>query len=125
MHAHRPRDSPRAWRNHISRPAAGASRLRPLPRMTDPAPILELIDAFRRSKTMFVAVKLGIFDGVRPKGAAMDRLLDARVGLGLLVRQGADYVNTPVADEYLTASSPRTISGYIRYSNDSLYRLWE
>ena len=52
--------------------------------MTDPAPILELIEAFRRSKTMFTAVKLGIFDGERPQGAAMDRLLDACVGLGLL-----------------------------------------
>ena len=51
--------------------------------MTDPAPILELIDAFRRSKTMFTAVSLGIFDGDRPAGAAMDRLLDACVGLGL------------------------------------------
>jgi acetylserotonin O-methyltransferase len=93
--------------------------------MNDPAPILELIDAFRRSKTMFTAVGLGIFDGERPQGAAMDRLLDACVGLGLLRRQGDDFVNTPLADEYLARSSPRTLSGYIRYSNDALYRLWE
>jgi len=93
--------------------------------MNDPAPILELIDAFRRSKTMFTAVKLGIFDGERQRGAAMDRLLDACVGLGLLVKRGDDYVNTPLADEYLKQSSPRTLSGYIRYSNDALYRLWE
>ncbi len=93
--------------------------------MNDPTPILELIDAFRRSKTLFTAVKLGIFDGERPQGAAMDRLLDACVGLGLLVKNGAEYMNTPVADEYLKRSSPRTLSGYIRYSNDALYRLWE
>lgn len=93
--------------------------------MNDPAPILELIDAFRRSKTMFTAVKLGIFDGERRQGAAMDRLLDACVGLGLLTRNGNEFVNTPLADEYLTQSSPRTLSGYIRYSNDALYRLWE
>jgi acetylserotonin N-methyltransferase len=93
--------------------------------MNDPAPILELIDAFRRSKTMFTAVQFGIFDGRRPHGAAMDRLLDACVGLGLLVKQGDEYVNTPLADEYLKRSSPRTLSGYIRYSNDALYRLWE
>jgi acetylserotonin N-methyltransferase len=55
----------------------------------------------------------------------MDRLFDACVGLGLLVKQGDGYVNTPLADEYLTRSSPRTLSGYIRYSNDALYRLWE
>jgi acetylserotonin N-methyltransferase len=93
--------------------------------MNDPAPILELIDAFRRSKTMFTAVGLGIFDGERPQGAAMDRLLDACAGLGLLSKQGDEYRNTPLADEYLARSSPRTLSGYIRYSNDALYRLWE
>lgn len=90
--------------------------------MTDPTPILDLIDAFRRSKTMFTALSLGIFDGERPEGAAMDRLLDACVGLGLLTK---DHQNTPLADEYLRQSSPRTLAGYIRYSNDALYRLWE
>jgi acetylserotonin N-methyltransferase len=92
--------------------------------MNDPAPILDLIDAFRRSKTMFAAVSLGIFDGERPKGAALDRLLEACVSLGLLEKRGEDYINTPVADEYLRRSSPRTLSGYIRYSNTALYRLW-
>ena len=93
--------------------------------MTDPAPILELIDAFRRSKTMFTAVSLGIFDGERPQGVAMDRLLDACVGLGLLAKQEDEYRNTPVAEKYLKRTSPDTLSGYIRYSNDALYRLWE
>jgi acetylserotonin O-methyltransferase len=93
--------------------------------MSDPSQILELIDAFRRSKTMFTAVKLGIFDGERPQGVAMDRLLDACVGLGLLAKSGYAFVNTAIADEYLARSSPRTLSGYIRYSNDALYRLWE
>ncbi len=93
--------------------------------MTDPAPILELIDAFRRSKTMFTAVKLGVFDGERPRGAAMDRLLEACVALGLLAKVDGAYLNTPLADEYLKRSSPRTLSGYVRYSNDALFRLWE
>jgi acetylserotonin N-methyltransferase len=93
--------------------------------MNDPAPILELIDAFRRSKTMFTAVKLGIFDGERPHGRAMDRLLEACVGLGLLTKHADGFVNTPLADEYLARSSPRTLSGYIRYSNDALFQLWE
>jgi acetylserotonin N-methyltransferase len=93
--------------------------------MNDPAPILELIDAFRRSKTMFAAVKLGIFDGERPQGAAMDRLLEACVGLGLLTKHADGFVNTPLADEYLARSSAHTLSGYIRYSNDALYRMWE
>lgn len=92
--------------------------------MPDPTPILDLIEAFRRSKTMFAAVELGIFDGKRPKGAAVDRLLDACVSLGLLERRGDQYVNTPLADEYLRRSSPHTLSGYILYSNAALYPMW-
>ena len=92
--------------------------------MTDPAPILDLIEAFRRSKTMFAAVSLGIFDGARPKGAAVDRLLEACVALGLLEKRGEEFFNTPISDEYLRRSSARTLSGYIRYSNAALYPMW-
>jgi acetylserotonin N-methyltransferase len=92
--------------------------------MTDPKPILELIEAFRRSKTMFAAVQLGIFDGERPPGAALDRLLEACASLGLLEKRGDEFVNTPVADEYLRRSSPYTLSGYISYSNAALYPMW-
>jgi acetylserotonin O-methyltransferase len=92
--------------------------------MTDPAPILDLIEAFRRSKTMFAAVELGIFDGSRPEGAAIDRLLDACVSLGLLEKRGDAYVNSKMAEEYLRASSPRTLAGYIRYANSTLYPMW-
>jgi acetylserotonin N-methyltransferase len=92
--------------------------------MGDPAPILDLIEAFRRSKTMFAAVALGIFDGKRPQGAALDRLLDACVALGLLIKRDGEYVNTPIADEYLRRSSPRTLAGYILYSNSALYSMW-
>jgi acetylserotonin N-methyltransferase len=92
--------------------------------MTDPAPVLELIDGFRRSKTMFAAVELGIFDGARPAGAGMDRLLDACVAMGLLEKRDGEYRNTPLADEYLRRTSPGTLSGYIRFANRSLYPLW-
>jgi acetylserotonin N-methyltransferase len=92
--------------------------------MPDPGPILDLIEAFRRSKTMFAAVALGIFDGERPQGAALDRLLEACASLGLLEKRGDQFVNTPLANEYLRRSSPATLSGYIRYSNAALYPLW-
>jgi acetylserotonin N-methyltransferase len=92
--------------------------------MSDPAPILDLIEAFRRSKTMFAAVELGIFDGMRPQAAEIIRLMDACVALGLLDKRGGEYVNTPVADEYLRRSSPRTLAGYVRYSNKALYPMW-
>ncbi len=73
---------------------------------------------------MFAAVELGIFDGKRPAGAAIVRLMEACVSLGLLEKVGAEFVNTAVADEYLRSSSPQTLAGYIRYSNQALYPMW-
>lgn len=87
--------------------------------------VLDLIEAFRRSKTMFAAVELGIFDGNRPADCKeLNRLLDACGSLGLLEKRGEDYVNTPEADKYLRSDSPDTLSGYIRYSNKALYPMW-
>ncbi len=97
----------------------------------DPAGILDLIEAFRRSKTMFTAVRLGVFDKLeeepRTSGqlaaelqlnpGALERLLNGCVGLKLLRREGA-------ASRYLTTSSPDTLAGYIRYSDASLFHLW-
>ena len=62
----------------------------------DPSPVIDLIDAFRRSKAMFTAVRLGIFDRLEREPAelaelasslpanpdALERLLDANVGFG-------------------------------------------
>jgi acetylserotonin O-methyltransferase len=93
--------------------------------MTTSNIVLDLIDAFRRSKTMFAAVELGIFDGRRPAGAKeLPRLLDACVSLGLLEKRDEDYVNTPEADKFLRSDSPDTLTGYIRYSNNALYPMW-
>ncbi len=89
-----------------------------------PTPILELIDGFRRSKTLFAAVELGIFDGARPRGASLDRLLEACAFLGLLEKRGEDYSNTPASDRFLRSSSPESLAGYIRYANSTLYPLW-
>ena len=87
--------------------------------------VLDLIEAFRRSKTMFAAVELGIFDGARPaEYKDLARLLDACVALDLLEKRGAEYVNTPVAEKFLRSSSPDTLSGYVRYSNTALYPMW-
>jgi acetylserotonin N-methyltransferase len=92
---------------------------------SSPAPVLDLIEAFRRSKTMFAAVELGIFDGRRPaEYRELTRLLDACCALGLLERENGIYRNTPVADEYLRSDSPRTLTGYIKYSNRALYPMW-
>jgi acetylserotonin N-methyltransferase len=106
--------------------------------LPDPAPVLDLIDAFRRSKTMFTAVSMGVFDRLHDSPAAagavaaqlnadrdaMERLLDGCAALGLLSKSDGIYANTPVADTYLCAGSPHTLRGYIRYSDDVLYALW-
>jgi acetylserotonin N-methyltransferase len=101
--------------------------------------ILDLIEAFRRSKVMFTAVRLGVFDqlAAAPQSSAalsvrlsadrgaLSRLLDGCVALGLLERQGEVYANTVAAGRFLTSASPETLAGYINYSDQSLYKLWD
>ena len=101
----------------------------------DPTPVIDLIEAFRRSKTMFAAVSLGVFEktpgtaaeiaeriGADPDAAA--RLLDGCAALGFLRKEGGVFWNTAVAEHYLRAGSPHTLRGYIRYSNEALYPMW-
>ncbi len=104
----------------------------------DPSVVLDLLEAFRRSKTMFAAVNLHVFDSLATEsknltqlatelGAnadALERLLDACLGLGLLQRRDGKYENTPVATAYLTNASPLRLTGYINYSNDVMWKLW-
>ncbi len=93
--------------------------------MTTPDTIIELIEAFRRSKTMFAAVQLGVFDGARPADCKeLGRLLDACVALALLEKRDGIYVNTPQSDKYLRSDSPDSLTGYIHYSNEALYPMW-
>jgi len=89
-----------------------------------PDTVLELIHAFRRSKTMFTAVSLGIFEGKRPAAAGVPQLLDACVSLGLLEKRDREYFNTSVADTYLRRASPWSLTGYIWYSDVAVFRLW-
>ena len=106
----------------------------------DPAPVLDLIEAFRRSKTMFTALGLGLFDRLEAGPAtaaavaremaldasATERLLSACTGLGLVERdETGRYSNRPVASIYLCRASPETMAGYILYSDSVLYKLWE
>jgi acetylserotonin O-methyltransferase len=106
--------------------------------MTNPTGVLYLIEAFRRSKTMFAAVKLGVFDFLENGPAtaaavaaqigghpdATERLLESCAGLKLLIKKGADYSNTQEASEYLCSNSKYSMTGYILYSNDVLFKLW-
>jgi acetylserotonin O-methyltransferase len=104
----------------------------------DPTPVIDLIEAFRRSKAMFAAVALGVFDhlergpasavrlaaGMHAQAEPLERLLDACVGLGFLRKHDGSYANQPVASAYLCRASERSLTGYILYSNDVLFPLW-
>jgi acetylserotonin N-methyltransferase len=95
------------------------------PNNVKPDNIIELIEAFRRSKTMFAAVKLGIFEGARPSDCKeLPRLLEACVALGLLEKRDGVYLNTAEADKYLRSDSPDSLTGYIHYSDEALYPMW-
>jgi len=104
----------------------------------DPSVVLDLLTAFRRSKTMFAAVTLGVFDALAqgPKTApalagelkanadALGRLLDACVALGLLQRGPNGYGNSAPASAYLCRTSPRRLTGYLFFSNEFMWKLW-
>src|SRR5262245_28274754 len=105
----------------------------------DPSTVIDLIDAFRRSKAMFTAVRLGVFDRLERGPAALatlaaelaadpdalERLLDANVGLGFLRRSpGGVYTNTDSASAYLCRASARSLAGYILYSDEVLFPMW-
>jgi len=106
--------------------------------LPDSAPVLQLIEDFRRSKAMFTAVSLGVFDALESSpttahhlalrlGAQtepLERLLDTCVGLKLLRREDDTYTNEPIASAFLCRSSRYSLAGYILYSNDVLFPLW-
>ncbi|MCP5118250.1 MAG: homocysteine methyltransferase, partial [bacterium] len=102
----------------------------------DAEPIFDLIEAFRRSKTLFTAVSMGLFDRLARgpadartlagggRGEAVERLLDACVSLSLIEKTPTGYRNTELASRYLVGDSPDTLAGYILYSDRGLYPLW-
>jgi acetylserotonin N-methyltransferase len=105
----------------------------------DSSVVLELLQSFRRSKAMFTAVSLGIFDqlaaapqtvqqlaaSLKLNEGALKRLLDGCVSLTLLEHEGELYRNSPSAAHFLVSDSPATLAGYVRYSDQSLYKLWD
>lgn len=106
--------------------------------LPNPQPVLELIEAFRHSKTMFTAVSMGVFDALHdgPASAAelaarlganadaMGRLLDGCAALGLVRKDAGVYANDAVAETYLYTGSALSMRGYVRYSDEALYPMW-
>jgi acetylserotonin N-methyltransferase len=106
--------------------------------LPNPQPVLDLIEAFRHSKTMFAAVSMGVFEALHEGPAtaaelaaklgadagAMGRLLDGCAALGLVRKQAGVYRNLAVAETYLYAGSAHSLRGYVRYSDEALYGMW-
>jgi acetylserotonin N-methyltransferase len=104
----------------------------------DPTIVLDHLEAFRRSKTMFAAVDLGVFDELGEKTISSEvlaaqlhchepslrLLLESCVGLGLLKRTTEGFQNTDVSRAYLCSDSPRRMTGYIQYSNHVMWKMW-
>ncbi|XP_012705582.2 acetylserotonin O-methyltransferase [Fundulus heteroclitus] len=109
-----------------------------------PRKILEYMEGFLISKTVFTSCELGVFDVLlaaeRPLsaeeisqavGASVDgtqRLLAACTGLQLLNTQWEDgqafYSNTEQSRVFLTRSSPLSLYQSIQYSSRTIYLCW-
>lgn len=103
-----------------------------------PTLVVDLLQGARRTKVMLAGLELGVFDALATAAQsatqlanqlqcdadAMERLLNALVGLQLLDRQQDQYCNTAVAQTYLTSSSSRRMTGYLKYSNRVGWPMW-
>jgi acetylserotonin N-methyltransferase len=114
--------------------------------MSDLTGILDIMSGFRRSKVMFAAVNMGVFDALaqQPGGLTVDelalslpgynfqttdglsRLLRGCVSLSLLSidKQQQRFSLTSESSRYLVSSSRQSLAGYIKYCNAVIYPLW-
>ncbi|XP_008401978.1 acetylserotonin O-methyltransferase isoform X1 [Poecilia reticulata] len=127
-------------------PDAGPTKGAPTTPATDvyPRKILEYMEGFLISKTVFTSCELGVFDVLlaaeRPLpaeeisqtvGASLDgtqRLLAACAGLQLLNTHWDNgqvfYSNTEQSRVFLTRSSPLSLCQSIQYSSRTIYLCW-
>ena len=100
--------------------------------------IMQLGLGFWGSKTLLSAVELGVFtelaDNVMDAKVLAERLglhprsardfLDSLVALGMLNRNGDQYVNTPETDFFLDRRKPSYVGGMLEMANARLYPFW-
>ena len=101
--------------------------------------IMQLGLGFWGSKTLLSAVELGVFTelannvmdakvlaerlGLHPRSAR--DFFDGLVALGMLNRNGDQYVNTPETDFFLDRRKPSYIGGMLEMANARLYPFWD
>jgi len=92
--------------------------------------------AFMESRVLLTALELDVFTAVKTGGTAAavasdrdvavegaERLLDALVSLGFLVKRGDAYASTPLAARFLAEGSPDDARDALKH-NLSLWRRW-
>ncbi|XP_062389446.1 acetylserotonin O-methyltransferase [Sardina pilchardus] len=111
---------------------------------TYPRKILDYMEGFLISKTLFAACELGVFDHLeaseRPLSATevaqalgtsedgTQRLLSACAGLELLIVQQSNdqvvYSNAGLSSRYLTRTGPQSLYHSIQYNSKTIYLCW-
>ncbi len=103
-----------------------------------PVPLMEIATGFMRSKTLFAAVELELFTRISGTGADVadlgrllsldprpaEMLLTACAALGLLVKRGARFYNSPLAEEYLVKGKPQYFGGRAMSLDRATYPAW-
>lgn len=103
----------------------------------NPARILDLANAFWGSAALFAALDHGLFTALAAGPATADELaarqglparstamlLDAVTALGLCVKDGERYHNSPEADVFLVPGKPGSLAGALTY-NARLFPAW-
>lgn len=99
--------------------------------------ILALLHGYRPAQILITCAELGIFtalaagplhpgalaDALGADRAALERLLNAAVSLGLLARQGEHYANGAAAEACLAAEGPFYL-GHLARREGAFYRRW-
>jgi hypothetical protein len=112
---------------------------RPETGVLSPAPLMQLATGFYSFETFATAVELELFTrlagGRRVTVAELaaelgfehrpaDLLLVACASLGLLVKDGDAYRNSPLAEEYLVVGRPAYFGGFVRFCEHREYLGW-
>ncbi len=82
---------------------------------------VDLFSAIERAGNRVEADDLAARSGLDPRGLRL--LLDACVAVGLLLKEGTRYANTPAAESALVTGSPSDLTRAVRYNRD-VYPAW-
>ncbi|WP_324192741.1 methyltransferase [Nocardia transvalensis] len=118
-------------------PSAGD---RETPEGLTPIPLFEIVQGGWAASTLAAALEVGLFEvTARPGGLGRedvareleiqdrpaDILLAACASLGLLIKDGERYRNSPLSDEFLVEGRPYYFGGFIRYADRRRYPGWQ